>query len=214
MADFRNIDPSRTRVLLIEAGSQILQAFHPSLSKRAALDLEDLGVQVWTNTRVTNVTKDSVELGGEIIKSSTIIWAAGVQPSSINKTLNVPLDRAGRVIVEKDLSIPGHPEAFVVGDQAYFPTEDGRGLPGLASVAMQEGVHAAKTIIADVKGRARFDFEYYDKGQMATIGRRRAIAQIGKLRFGGFIAWLLWLFIHVYFLIGFKNKFFVIWQWG
>ncbi len=212
--DFRHIDPSRTRVLLIEAGPRILAAFHPDLSRRAARDLEDLGVQIWTNTRVTDVRKDFVVLGDEAVKASTILWAAGVQPSSLNKTLNVPLDRAGRVIVQEDLSIKDHTEVFVVGDQAYFPTDDGRGLPGLASVAMQQGVHAAKAILNDLKNKPRAKFKYLDKGQMATIGRRKAIAQVGNFKFGGFFAWLLWLFIHVYYLIGFKNKFFVIWQWA
>jgi NADH dehydrogenase len=214
MKDFRHIDPSRTRVLLIEAGPRILAAFHPDLSRRAARDLEDLGVQIWTNTRVTEVRKDAAVLGDEMVKASTILWAAGVQPSSINKVLGMPLDRAGRVIIKEDLSLAGHPEVFVVGDQAYFPTNDGRGLPGLASVAMQQGIHAAKEILGDIKGKPRTNFKYLDKGQMATIGRRKAIAQIGNFRFGGFFAWLLWLFIHVYYLIGFKNKFFVIWQWA
>ena len=214
MEDFRHIDPSRTRVLLIEAGPRILAAFDPTLSRRAARDLEDLGVQIWTNTRVTDVRSNSVVLGDEVIKASTILWAAGVQPSSLNKTLGVPLDRSGRVIVEKDLSIKGHPEAFVVGDQAYFPTEDGRGLPGLGPVAMQQGLHVAKEILGEIKGQPRKEFKYFDKGQMATIGRRKAIVQIGSFKMGGFLAWLIWLFIHVYYLIGFKNKFFVIWQWA
>lgn len=214
MEDFRHIDPSRTRVLLIEAGPRILAAFDPVLSRRAARDLEDLGVQIWTNTRVTDVRADSVVLGDEVIKASTILWAAGVQPSSLNKTLGIPLDRSGRVVVEKDLSIKGHPETFVVGDQAYFPTEDGRGLPGLGPVAMQQGYHVAKEILGEIQGKPRKDFKYFDKGQMATIGRRKAIVQIGNFKMGGFFAWLIWLFIHVYYLIGFKNKFFVIWQWA
>lgn len=213
MRDFRHIDPSRTRVLLIEAGPRILASFDADLSRRAARDLEDLGVQIWTNTRVTDVKPTSVVLGDEVIKASTIFWAAGVQPSSLNKTLGVPLDRSGRVIIEKDLSLKGHPEVFVLGDQACFLTEDGKSLPGLASVAMQQGEHAAHEILNDQKGKPRDEFKYLDKGQMATIGRRKAIAQINKLKFSGFFAWILWLFIHVYYLIGFKNKFFVIWQW-
>lgn len=212
--DFRHIDPSRTRVILIEAGPRILAAFHPDLSRKAARDLEDLGVQIWTNTRVTDVRSDSVVLGDEVIKASTILWAAGVQPSSINKTLDAPLDRAGRVIIEKDLSLKNHSEVFVLGDQSCFPTEDGKSLPGLASVAMQQGVHAAHVILNEIAGKSRTEFKYLDKGQMATIGRRKAIAQIHNLKFSGFFAWLLWLFIHVYYLIGFKNKVFVIWQWA
>lgn len=212
--DFRHIDPSRTRVILIEAGPRILAAFHPDLSRRAAADLEHLGVQIWTNTRVTDVKADFVALGDEVIKAATILWAAGVQPSSINKTLNAPLDRAGRVIIEKDLSLKEHPEVFVLGDQACYLNESGQPLPGLASVAMQQGTHAANQILREINGKERINFKYLDKGQMATIGRRKAIAQIKNLKFSGFFAWILWLFIHVYYLIGFKNKVFVIWQWA
>ncbi|WP_415062426.1 NAD(P)/FAD-dependent oxidoreductase [Bdellovibrio sp.] len=214
MKNFRRIDPSRTRVLLIEAGPRILAAFDSELSRKAARDLEDLGVQIWTNTRVTDVKNTSVVLGEEIVKASTILWAAGVQPSSLNKILGTPLDRAGRVIIEKELCLKDHPEVFVLGDQACLMGEDGTPLPGLASVAMQQGVHAANQILRDVKGQPRRPFRYLDKGQMATIGRKKAIAQIHNLKFSGFFAWILWLFIHVYYLIGFKNKFFVIWQWA
>lgn len=213
-SDFRHIDPSRTRVLLIEAGPRILTSFDAELSKKAARDLEDLGVQIWTHTRVTEIKADSAVLGDEIVKASTILWAAGVQPSSLNKILGAPLDRSGRVIVEKDLSLPGHREVFVLGDQACFSTEDGNSLPGLASVAMQQGEHVAQEILEELQGEPRREFRYLDKGQMATIGRRKAIAQIRNLKFSGFFAWILWLFIHVYYLIGFKNKFFVIWQWA
>lgn len=201
-------------MILIEAGPRILAAFHPDLSRKAAADLEDLGVQIWTNTRVTDVKSDSVVLGDEVIKAATILWAAGVQPSSINKTLGVPLDRAGRVIIEKDLSLKEHPEVFVLGDQACYLTDKGQALPGLASVAMQQGTHAANQILREIEGKPRLEFKYLDKGQMATIGRRKAIAQISNLKFSGFFAWILWLFIHVYYLIGFKNKVFVIWQWA
>lgn len=214
MKDFRHIDPSQTRVLLIEAGSRILAAFDADLSRKAARDLEDLGVQIWTNTRVTEVKESSVVLGDEIVKASTILWAAGVQPSSLNKSLGVPLDRSGRVIIEKDLSLKDHPEVFVLGDQACYLTDDGKSLPGLASVAMQQGEHAAREILHEIGGKPRTGFRYLDKGQMATIGRRKAIAQIHNLKFSGFFAWILWLFIHVYYLIGFKNKIFVIWQWA
>lgn len=213
MQDFRNIDPSRTRVLLLEAGPRILASFDASLSRTAARDLEDLGVQIWTNTRVTGVKSDSVVLGDEVIKASTILWAAGVQPSSLNKTLNVPLDRSGRVIIEKDLSLKDHPEVFVLGDQACFTLDNGTTLPGLASVALQQGEHAARSILNDAKQTPRTNFKYFDKGQMATIGRRKAIAQINKIKVSGFLAWVMWLFIHIYYLIGFKNKLFVIWQW-
>lgn len=212
--DFRRINPASTRVLLIEAGPRILSAFDESLSNKASRDLEDLGVQIWTSTRVTDVRSDSVVLGEEIIKASTIVWAAGVQPSGLNKELNVPLDRAGRVIVEKDLSLKDHPEVFVLGDQACSFDENSRPLPGLASVAMQQGKHVAKNILNDIQGKPREPFQYLDKGQMATLGRKKAIAQINKLKFSGFLAWLIWLFIHVYYLIGFKNKLSVISQWS
>lgn len=214
MKDFRHIDPSGTRVILIEAGPRILAAFHPDLSRKAARDLEDLGVQIWTNTRVTDVHADSVVLGKEVINAATILWAAGVQPSSLNKNLGVPLDRSGRVLVEQDCSLKEHPEVFVLGDQACYSNDDGTSLPGLASVAMQQGIHAADVILREINGKPRRNFKYLDKGQMATIGRRKAIAQIHNLRFSGFFAWILWLFIHVYYLIGFKNKVFVIWQWA
>jgi NADH dehydrogenase len=212
--DFRRIDPSRTRVLLIEGGPRVLPAFDNSLSRKAAKGLEDLGVQIWTNTMVTDVRADAVTLGDEIVKASTILWAAGVQPSSLNKSLGVPLDRTGRVLIEKDLSLKDHPEVFILGDQACYTLKDGSSLPGLASVAMQQGDHAGKVILNELAGKPRREFHYLDKGQMATIGRRKAIAQIGKIRMSGFVAWLMWLFIHVYYLIGFKNKIFVIWQWG
>jgi len=198
---------------LIEAGPRVLASFDASLARKAAAALEDLGVQIWTNTRVTDVSADTVSLGEERIKASTILWAAGVEPSSLNKKLNAPLDKGGRVLIEKDLSLKGHPEVFVLGDQACYIDKNGTQLPGLASVALQQGNHAGKNILNDQNTKPRQDFSYLDKGQMATIGRKKAIAQIGNLKISGFFAWLTWLFIHVYFLIGFKNKVFVIWQW-
>lgn len=212
--DFRNIRPERTRVLLIEAGSRILMGFDEDCSKRAARDLEKLGVQVWTSTRVTKVTEEGVELGDEEIKAKTTIWAAGVKPSSLGQTLGTPLDSVGRVMIEEDLSLKDHRNVFVLGDQAHFPTEDGRGLPGLAPVAIQMGSACAKNILRDLSSRPREKFRYRDKGIMATIGRRLAIVQIGKIKFGGVFAWMTWLFIHIYYLIGFKNRLFVFMQWG
>lgn len=212
--DFRHIHPERTRVLLIEAGPRILAGFDEDCSKRAARDLEKLGVQVWTSTRVTKVTEEGVQLGGEEIKAKTTIWAAGVKPSSLGQTLGTELDSVGRVMVEKDLSLKDHKNVFVLGDQAHFPTLDGRGLPGLAPVAMQMGTASAKNILRDLRGEARKDFEYIDKGIMATIGRRLAIVQIGNIKFGGWLAWMTWLFIHIYYLIGFKNRIFVFMQWA
>ena len=212
--DFRHIHPERTRVMLIEAGPRVLAAFDESLSKRAARDLEKLGVQIWTSTRVTQITENSVQLGLEEIRAATIIWAAGVKPSSLGKALHVPLDNVGRVIVEADLSVKNFKNIFVLGDQAFFPTPDGKGLPGIAPAAIQMGQHAAKNIENDLAGRPREDFIYNDKGIMATIGRRTAVVQMKRIKFGGFLAWAIWLFVHIYYLIGFKNRIFVFMQWA
>lgn len=212
--DFRIIYPERTRVLLIEAGPRILPTFSEKLSKMASRDLEKLGVQIWTSTRVTKIFGETVELGHENLKARTIIWAAGVQPSSLGKALGVPLDKIGRVLIEKDLSLKDYPEVFVIGDQACFPTEDGKGLPGLASVAMQQGCATAENILLDISKKKRKEFHYVDKGMMATIGRKSAIVQMKHLEFGGILAWLTWLFVHIYYLIGFKNRIFVFLQWA
>jgi NADH dehydrogenase len=212
--DFRNIHPERTQVILIEAGPRVLAGFRESLSQRAAKDLEALGVQVRTGSRVTEVSSEGVAIGAEKISARTVIWAAGVQPSSLGKSLGVPLDQVGRVMIEQDLSLKSYPDVFVLGDQAHFATADGRGLPGLAPVAMQEGIHAAENIIRDLNGRGRTPFVYRDKGMMATIGRKRAVVQTRHAGFGGFVAWLMWLFVHIYYLIGFKNRFFVFLQWS
>lgn len=213
--DFRRIDPERARVILIEAGPRILATFEEELSDKAARDLESLGVNVWTNTRVTQVTGEGVVLGEESVQAATVVWAAGVAPSELNASLGVQLDRQGRIVVERDCSLPGHPEVFVIGDQAHFEEEPGKpALPGLAPVAMQQGRHVAACILADLKGKPRPTFKYLDKGQMATIGRRRAIAQFRGLEFAGFFAWLAWLLVHIFYLIGFKNRVFVLFQWA
>ncbi len=211
--DFRNIDPSRTRVILIEAGQRLVAGFDPELSKRAARDLESLGVHIWTSTRVTNITEEGVYFGQEFIKAKTILWAAGVEPSSLGKSLGTSLDRVGRVIVNQDLAIKEDSHVFVIGDQASFVDEKGNALPGLAPVAMQQGRHAARNILKMIRGKNSEPFEYLDKGQLATIGRSKALMQFKSIKMGGFFAWLAWLFVHVYYLIGFKNKFFVIFQW-
>jgi NADH:ubiquinone reductase (H+-translocating) len=211
--DFRRIDPTKARVILIEAGERILSAFAPELSKKATRDLERLGVHVWTGTRVTNVTDQGVDISKEFIRAHTLLWAAGVQPSPLGAKLSVELDRIGRVIVGADLSIPGHPNVFVIGDQASVKTSDSGTLPGLAPVAIQEGRHTAKNILLDLQGRSRLPFSYRDKGMLATIGRSRAVMQIGSLRVGGFFAWAGWLFVHIYYLVGFKNKTFVFLNW-
>lgn len=212
--DFRHIHPERTRVILVEAGSRILAGFDESLSKKAARDLENLGVQVWTSTRVTDVNAEGVSLGSESIRSKTVIWAAGVQPSSLGQAMGVPLDKVGRVLIEEDLSLKDFKNVFVLGDQAAFPTADGKGLPGLAPVAMQMGTHAARNIFCDLKKQPREKFIYKDKGAMATIGRRSAVVQVKNLKYGGILAWMTWLFIHIYYLIGFKNRLFVFMQWS
>lgn len=210
--DFRHIDPSRTRIILIEAGPRILPSFSEELAHQAMRDLENLGVTVWTNTRVTDIHPRQVTLGDEVLRASTILWAAGVKPSRLNQQLNVPLDRTGRVIVGSDLSIPQYPEVFALGDQAAF-FDNGKLLPGLAPVAIQEGRAAAEAILADLHKKPRKPFKYRDKGQMATIGRRKAVAQIGRFQFSGILAWFAWLVVHVYYLVGFKNRIFVLVQW-
>jgi NADH dehydrogenase len=212
--DFHKIRPSSTRVILIEAGPRILESFAPDLAAQAVRDLEGLGVTVRTNARVLEVSPVGVRIGDEWIQSSAVIWAAGVKASELNSKLGVPLDRQGRVIVNSDCSIPNHPDVFVIGDQACFVESNGKVLPGLAPVALQQGRFVARLILAELKSLPRKRFRYADKGQMATIGRRKAVLQVGRLRFTGFFAWLAWLFVHVYYLIGFKNRMFVIWQWA
>lgn len=215
--DFRRIDPRRTRVVLIEAGPRILASFDQELANKAQRDLEGMGVTIWTNARVTGVDAHGVQLEGERLEAETVLWAAGVKPSRLNATLGAPLDRAGRVIVSRDLSLPGHPEVFVIGDQACFLDEEGKPLPGLAPAALQQGRHAARNIQADMDGGARENFRYFDKGQLATIGRRRAVMQTkGGLRLSGPLAWYAWLLVHIFYLIGFKNRILVLvqWAWG
>ena len=210
--EFHHIDPKRTRVILIEAGPRILPSFSQELAERAARDLENLGVQIWTSSMVTQIDADGVEAGNEKICAATVLWAAGVRASSLNQYLGVELDRQGRAFVEPDLSIKGQPEVFVIGDQAHCQV-NGAPLPGLASVALQQGRCVAKSIIREMNGRPRISFKYVDKGQMATIGRSKGIAEIGRIKFGGFIAWLTWLLVHIYYLSGFKNRLFVLLQW-
>jgi NADH dehydrogenase len=212
--DFHRIDPKNARVLLIEAGARILPSFDSAQAGRAARDLESLGVQIWTESPVTAIDAEGVELGRERIQAGTVVWAAGVQAAALNRELGVPLDRQGRVLVEPDLSLAEHPEVFVMGDQARVGGEDEDPLPGVAPVAIQQGRHVARNLRRELRGEPREPFRYLDKGQMATIGRRRAVAQVGRLRFAGFFAWLVWLVIHIYFLSGFKNRLFVMLQWA
>ena len=211
--DFRNVDPTRTRILLIEGGERILQAFDPELSESAARKLESLGVTVWTSTRVTNVDASGVWMGEEHLEAATVVWAAGIRASRLNDCLGVELDRTGRVSVQPDLSLAGRPEVFIVGDQSRFQSANGDVVPSLAPAAIQQGRRAADNIIADLDGVPRTPFEYLDKGMMATIGRAAAIAQFRGMKFRGLFAWLAWCFVHILYLIGFRNRFLVLFQW-
>jgi NADH dehydrogenase len=214
--DFRSIDPRQTRVVLVEAGPRILATFDPKLAARAMRDLESLGVQVWTGAAVTDVSAEGVHIGAEKLAAGTVLWAAGVKAADIGGTLGVPLDRAGRVIVGPDLTIPGHPEVFVVGDMARADDGHGNPLPGVATVAMEQGIYFASVVKRELTGsrQPREPFKYVDLGSMATIGRSRAIAQFGRLRLSGWFAWWFWLIVHIYRLSGFRNRLSVLIQWA
>lgn len=211
--DFRRIDPSRTRVLLIEGGPRVLPAFVEALSQDATRSLEKLGVTVWTDSRVTEVDSKGVWVGEERVNAATVLWAAGVKASPLNRWLGPKLDRAGRVPVEPDLSVSGHSEIFVVGDQARIVDTDGEDVPGIAPAALQSGRTAAKNILHDLREEKREAFDYRDKGLMATIGRADAVVQSGRLKTSGFFAWLAWCFVHILYLIGFRNRLLVFVQW-
>ena len=212
--EFVSINPARTKIILLEGGPRVLPAYAPDLSESAVRQLEHLGVQVRTSALVTNIEPGAVWIGGEQIPAAVVLWAAGVQASTLGKQLDAPLDRAGRVMVSRDLSIPGHPEVFVVGDLASLKDQHGNLLPGVAPVAMQEGRAAADNIKRDLLQHPRKDFHYLDKGSLATIGRAAAIAQRGRIHISGYFAWLAWLFVHVFFLIGFRNRIIVLIQWA
>jgi len=212
--EFHTIDPKSTRILLLEGGPRVLPAYPEDLSRSAEEQLKHLGVEVHTSAMVTNVEPAAVVIGTKRIPSVVTLWAAGVAASPLGKKLGVPVDRAGRVQVNPDLSIPGHPEVFVVGDLATLKDKSGKALPGLAPVAMKEGVAVAENIARDLRGEPREDFHYHDKGSLATIGRAAAVAEFGKIHISGFIAWLSWLFIHIFFLIGFRNRVIVLIQWA
>jgi NADH dehydrogenase len=211
--DFRNIDPKRSRTILVEAGPRILPNFSEKLSLRANRHLENLGVQVRTSKKVTKIDADGVNIGDERINAATVLWAAGIQASSLNRQLKGKLDSMGRIVVEPDLSLKHHPEVFVAGDQAHFSHQTGEPLHGIAPVALQQGHFIAKNIMRELEGNPRENFHYNDKGQLATIGRNNAVLEIGRLKLSGFWAWIIWLFVHIYYLIGFKNKFVVFLQW-
>jgi NADH:ubiquinone reductase (H+-translocating) len=212
--DFRHFDPSSARVILVEAGTAILTTFPEMLREAARRDLERLGVDVRLGKPVTHVTNGRVEMDGDAIDAATVLWAAGVAASPIGATLGVPMDRVGRVIVQPDLTVPGHPEIFVIGDLASFKGPDGRPLPGVAQVAIQMGRHAARNIRYALDGKPYEPFEYRNLGNLATIGRASAIADFGWLRLKGWIAWVVWLFVHIMNLIGFRNRLVVLVQWA
>ena len=212
--EFRSIDTSAARIVLVEAGPTILATFPDSLRTAAREALTRLRVEVRENVAVTGIDAHGVWLGAERLAAGTVLWAAGVAASPLLRTLGAPLDRVGRVIVEPDLSIPGHPEVFVVGDAAVFSYQTGQPLPGVAQVAMQQAAHAARNILSTLAGRPRTPFTYHDFGNMAIIGRRSAIADLRGWRFSGTIAWLMWLFLHIFKLIGFRNRVSVMLQWA
>ncbi len=212
--EFRRIDPRQTRVLLLEAGPRVLSTFPESLSAKARRQLEKLGVEVRTGSAVTRIDAEGVDLGEERIAARTVLWAAGVAASPLARSLGVLLDRAGRVAVEPDLTVPGMPEIFVAGDLATLRQADGKPVPGVAPAAKQMGNHVAATVRDRLAGRASRPFRYRDWGNLATIGRRAAIVDLGKLRFSGFLAWSFWLTAHIFFLIGFRNRVVVLLDWA
>lgn len=210
--DFRRIDPAGAHILLLEAAPRALTMFSEDLSERAAKDLKDLGVDLRLNVKVDSIDSEGVICGSERIASPNVFWAAGIEADAVTKSLGVELDRAGRVIIGRDLSIPGHADNFVVGDLGHLDI-DGKTLPGLAQVAIQTGKHAAKNIIASIEGKERKLFSYNDKGQMATIGKSKAVVQMDSLKMTGYLAWLAWLVVHLLFLVGFRNKVSVLFEW-
>ncbi len=212
--DFRNIDAKLARIILIETGPRILPAFSEDQASRATRDLESLGVQVWTSSKVTNIDREGVEAGDERIRAATVLWAAGVEASGIGRQLGAETDRQGKVMVEGDLSLKQHPNVFVIGDMAHLADQTGKPLPGTAPVAMQEGRFVAHCILRELHQQPRESFHFVDKGQMATIGQSRAIVELGRLHIAGWFAWVLWLIIHIYYLTGFKNRLLVVAQWA
>ncbi|HLK91222.1 MAG TPA: NAD(P)/FAD-dependent oxidoreductase [Polyangia bacterium] len=215
--DFHRVKPSDTRVVLVEMADRILLPFEPSLSASAADQLRELGVEVRVGVCVERIDANGVLVGGEAISARTVLWAAGVRPSPLAAALGQPLDRAGRVIVERDGTIPGHPEAFVVGDMAGLtPVGASAPLPGVSPVAIQEGRAAARNILRAKSGLPYEPFHFFDKGFMATIGKARAVAELGRLRLSGLVAWLAWVFVHLWYLVGFRNRVtvFVNWIWA
>lgn len=212
--DFRAIDPKQASIILLEGGPRVLPTYPEDLSASAEKQLTDLGVEVRTNAMVTNVQPGCVTVGKEKLPATVILWGAGVSASPLGKMLGVPTDRAGRVLVNPDLSVPGHPEVLVVGDLAASKMKNGNLVPGVAPAAIQMGKFAARQIKRTLRNKPREEFQYLNKGTLATIGRSKAVADLGKLHFSGYFAWLSWLFIHVLFLIGFRNRFLVMTEWA
>ncbi len=214
--DFRRIDPAATKVRLLEAGPRILPTFPDDLAASAVTQLHELGVEVRAGARVTSIEPGRVHLGGEALPASVVVWAAGVRAQPLTATLGVPVDKSGRVFIEPDLSVPGHPNAFVIGDAAHLDGPDGQPLPGVSPVAMQQARWAAKIIRKTLAGEERRPFHYVDKGSLATIGRSRAIAMVDRMHLSGLVAWLVWLLVHIFYLIGFKNRIVVMitWAWS
>ncbi|MBK9155984.1 MAG: NAD(P)/FAD-dependent oxidoreductase [Chloracidobacterium sp.] len=212
-SDFKAIDTSEARVVLFEGSDRVLGTFASDLSDSAKQQLEELGVEVRLNSFVTEIEPGRLKVGDDWFKCDVVLWATGVAASPLGAQLGVETDRAGRVKVEPDLSIPGYPNIFVIGDMASLLQESGEPVPGVSPAAMQMGTATAKNILREIKGRPRANFTYVDKGSMATIGRSKAIAQLFGMKFRGFIAWLMWLFLHVVFLIGFRNRLFVLMGW-
>jgi len=212
--DFRHIDPSQARVVLVESEPRVLAAFPEDLQISAMRQLADLGIEVRTGIYATNLSEQGLQVGDEFIPCRVKIWAAGNNASVVGHSLGAPIDRVGRVIVNKDLTIPDHPEVQVIGDLANFSHQTGQPLPGVSPVAMQQGRHAARNILGMIDGRKPQRFWYFDKGSMATIGRNKAVADLKLLHLSGIPAWLAWLFVHIIFLVGFRNRLAVLFQWA
>lgn len=212
--DFRRIDPSQARVILVEGESRLLAAFPEDLSAKALKQLVDLGVEVRVGVHATNVTEDGLQVGDKFIPCRVKIWAAGNNASALGKTVGAPVDRVGRILVNNDLTIPNHPEVQVIGDLANFSHQTGKPLPGVSPVAMQQGRHAARNIFSMLRGEKPRPFHYFDKGSLATIGRHKAVADLRFLHLSGLLAWLAWLFVHIIFLVGFRSRLLVLIQWA
>ena len=212
-ADYRNVHPDDTRVLLLEGGPRVLPAFEAQLSQAAQRQLDELGVESRVNTFVRDIDDEGVHIDGEVIATDNIIWAAGVAANPLTESLGVDRDRAGRIKVNQDCTVPEHSEVYAIGDIARFEADDGQVLPGVSPVALQQARYIGKHLAQRLQGREHPPFKYFDKGMMATIGRSRAVAQTGRLKLSGTLAWLAWLFVHLFYLVGFKNRVFVLLQW-